>query len=174
MSTPLCERAHPKAFMAWAGCFDFCNTDVTPKVAETSRVKCNRQVPTFSRSARRTRLAPQTPRGTTHCSGCSALTSRLVAFRRPSSSGRLRMYAGVDAMEKQISACEFGTGHCHQPLGAGHSQWHAEAGHCHLPPGSNQAAKLLSKEPLEPVAGSASWARGRADHADAPSPSLAS
>ena len=100
MSTALCERAHPKALMAWAGCFDFCNADVTPKVAEASRVKCNRQVPTFSRSARLTRLAPQTPRGTMHCSGCSALTSRLVAFRRPSSSGRLTMYAGVDAMEK--------------------------------------------------------------------------
>ena len=39
------------------------------------------------------------PRGTKHCNGCSAFTSRLVAFRRPSSSGKLIMHAGVGAID---------------------------------------------------------------------------
>ena len=99
------------------------------------------------------------PRGTKHCNGCIAFTSRLVAFRRPSSSGKLIMYAGVEAIEK----CEFGAGHRHKPPGAEHSHQHASAGHCHLlwtgaPAGH---CHLL-------VAGSALSVRSHAHHADAP------
>ena len=46
-STALCDMAHPKAPMAWAGCFVRCRIEAAPKRAAASCVKCNRHVFAF-------------------------------------------------------------------------------------------------------------------------------